>query len=75
MFSLFKILFLLASFLPLIFADCTSGETKDKEWCCTFVEKNGFIDLSNITKIGDNAFYMCTALTSVRFGKIDLYKS
>ena len=25
MFSLFKILFLLASFLPLIFADCTSG--------------------------------------------------
>jgi len=29
MFSLFKILFLLASFLPLIFADCTSGVIND----------------------------------------------
>jgi hypothetical protein len=76
MFSLFKILFLLASFLPLIFAVCTSGVINDitydpsvKSPCCnpTYI-KNGYIDLSNVTKIGNYAFYNCKDLTSVRFG-------
>jgi len=76
MFGLFKILFLLASFLPFIFANCTSGVINDlvydhsvKSLCCNFVDKNGYIDLSNVTKIGDYAFYSCKSLTSVRFGQ------
>ena len=81
MFSLFKILVLLASFLPLIFADCTSGVIMDvnnnitydpsvKSPCCnTTYIINGYIDLSNVTKIGDNAFYKCDILTSVSFGQ------
>jgi len=68
MFGLFKILFLLASFLPFIFANCTSGEITDN--CCspTYI-KNGYIDLSNVTKIGTEAFKSCKSLTSVSFGQ------
>jgi hypothetical protein len=68
MFSLFKILFLLASFFPLIFANCKSGEIPYRTKCCDSV-KNNHIDLSNVTKIGNDAFAFCANLTSVSFGK------
>ena len=77
MFSLFKILFLLASFLPLIFAGCTSGEIPpyiaseyllNASPCCQNIT-DGFIDLSNVTKINKYAFFYCKKLTSVSFGK------
>jgi hypothetical protein len=81
MFSLFKIVFLLASFLPLIFADCTSGENNNKPEftkfnpdyispCCntTYIDNDGNINLSNITEIGDYLFYNCKSLKSVTFG-------
>jgi hypothetical protein len=82
MFSLFKIVFLLASFLPLIFADtgCLSGENNNKpdfdsidyiSPCCntTYIDNDGNTNLSNVTKIGDYLFYNCKSLKSVTFGR------